>query len=1210
MAEPKPEIERSTYAGEVRFGVVMYGGVSLAIYINGVANELYEMCCATPKVDGAAVDPGSTRAVYRKLSWLLRSEELRRRYGLFLASRKPEDDPFDPACDPVDAALRQERQRLVVDVIAGTSAGGINGIFLAKALANGEAFAPLKDLWIKEGDIASLLNDKHSWTQEIKFADRELPPNSLLNSDRMYLKLLHAMQAMEPAMAGIGLGESALSDEIDLFVTTTDIRGTVVPIRLFDNVVYEKRHKQVYHFNYLGAGGLALSNDFRRDNLALLAFSARCTSSFPFAFEPMQVADAARLARAGSKPATVKLDDWKPYFTGLSHADLSGEGWTRRAFGDGGYLDNKPFSYAVEALSWRLASVPMERKLIYVEPAPAHPELEAQEAANKPDAIENAVAALTKIPQYETIREDLENVLKRNRRIERVERIVRKVEADVDAMPGEPFDRVMIRRADNGQDRAEVPDWSTLDLGRMIDYYGAAFLPYWRLRLTTVSDDLADRLADRWGVDRRSDRMYAMRALVRAWRERAYYETKARPGSEQEEKDKDKRSVNAFVAAFDIKYRVRRAGFLLRRTHMLLRLAQQRLAAQTGAAPATESDAEKALRERLERRVYAYEKTDAKAWYGALLVLRKHLAVAQTEIRRLAWPTSAEAGRSGSDTEREQLDQVLGLLMGETLSKPLTALPSHDDAKRLVPLKLGAMPLPSPLRTLQENVYARALGLFAAADAGALTELQHLLQTDILDLAAHYASATSAGSSGTALLIKQLLGLGEPALLPVPVTNQPERLCIEINLGDVQADPAIADPLNTFEGRSLRRFLAEYYLRFDEYDQVSFPLYYDTGTGEPATVEVVRISPEDAPSLIDEKNSKRRKLAGTFLANFGGFLDEQWRRNDIMWGRLDASERLLATLLPAQQDKALRDALLGQAQRAILKEEMTQPYYDELLAQFSLALRSQGQQTLQQNFETLLAALRLDDGARGTRWALALQSVFDDQGLFEFVQKHYEVRRELDTETALKTGARALTITGRILEQIEKRKRASGSRMVWVTRAGRALQALLTVATPGSLPKRLFQHWLALLYAFEIAVAAGALVLGAQGTRDFALSAFVITLVLHLATLVTGDLLVRAETRHIAAKKAAAEAKKTTEGAEAATVSGSPPVTKAADGAPWRATWALRIVAALMLLVLLLAAAGVAGFAHYGFVPLLCGPLDHPPDGVAGWICSHLTRLR
>ena len=32
---------------EVRFAVVMYGGVSLAIYINGIAQELLKMCRAT-----------------------------------------------------------------------------------------------------------------------------------------------------------------------------------------------------------------------------------------------------------------------------------------------------------------------------------------------------------------------------------------------------------------------------------------------------------------------------------------------------------------------------------------------------------------------------------------------------------------------------------------------------------------------------------------------------------------------------------------------------------------------------------------------------------------------------------------------------------------------------------------------------------------------------------------------------------------------------------------------------------------------------------------------------------------------------------------------------------------------------------------------------------------------------------------------------------
>ena len=80
------------YRSEVRFGVVMYGVVSLAIYINGVANELYEMGCATPKVPEKKVVSG-TRDVYRKASLLLGSEQLRQSYAAHL-SDPTQPDPF------------------------------------------------------------------------------------------------------------------------------------------------------------------------------------------------------------------------------------------------------------------------------------------------------------------------------------------------------------------------------------------------------------------------------------------------------------------------------------------------------------------------------------------------------------------------------------------------------------------------------------------------------------------------------------------------------------------------------------------------------------------------------------------------------------------------------------------------------------------------------------------------------------------------------------------------------------------------------------------------------------------------------------------------------------------------------------------------------------------------------------------------------------
>ncbi|MDO8653512.1 MAG: hypothetical protein Q7R66_15115 [Undibacterium sp.] len=140
----KPEAGKSDgaadYHSEIRFGVVMYGGVSLAIYINGVANELFEMACATPRL-GVILDrsgESATRDIYRRLAWLMGNPELRERYANRIATDIEQRRSGQTAGDVWDTAEAEHYQqtRLVIDVIAGTSAGGINGVFLAKALAN------------------------------------------------------------------------------------------------------------------------------------------------------------------------------------------------------------------------------------------------------------------------------------------------------------------------------------------------------------------------------------------------------------------------------------------------------------------------------------------------------------------------------------------------------------------------------------------------------------------------------------------------------------------------------------------------------------------------------------------------------------------------------------------------------------------------------------------------------------------------------------------------------------------------------------------------------------------------------------------------------------------------------------------------------------------------------------------------------------------
>src|SRR6185312_11354124 len=82
-------LSQTDYTKEVRFAVVMYGGVSLAIYINGVAQELFRMVRSTAHAPGGnqtllSADENAaankrltgTERVYRKLSHLLSDKAL------------------------------------------------------------------------------------------------------------------------------------------------------------------------------------------------------------------------------------------------------------------------------------------------------------------------------------------------------------------------------------------------------------------------------------------------------------------------------------------------------------------------------------------------------------------------------------------------------------------------------------------------------------------------------------------------------------------------------------------------------------------------------------------------------------------------------------------------------------------------------------------------------------------------------------------------------------------------------------------------------------------------------------------------------------------------------------------------------------------------------------------------------------------------------
>ncbi|MDP6833473.1 MAG: patatin-like phospholipase family protein, partial [Alphaproteobacteria bacterium] len=117
---------------ELRLALVCYGGVSLAVYMHGVSKEILKLARAS--TDHQA--------------------------GTEAGERASNSDYTDTEAVYLDL-LRQIGQQLelhiVVDVIAGASAGGINGILLARALALDLAFDPLRSMWLDNADVSKLL---------------------------------------------------------------------------------------------------------------------------------------------------------------------------------------------------------------------------------------------------------------------------------------------------------------------------------------------------------------------------------------------------------------------------------------------------------------------------------------------------------------------------------------------------------------------------------------------------------------------------------------------------------------------------------------------------------------------------------------------------------------------------------------------------------------------------------------------------------------------------------------------------------------------------------------------------------------------------------------------------------------------------------------------------------------------------------------------
>ncbi len=323
----------------MRVALVMNGGVSLAIWMGGVTHELDRV----------------------------------RRAGF------PELATLSPPADRWSGLLDALGVRVTVDVIAGASAGGLNGAVLGAAVARRRALPALRELWLRLGD----LREKLLIDEDERDPDLRATP-SVLNGAFFQAELESVFAQLpagppSPAPSDDGADDAAPT-AITVFLTGTSLQGAAGSYRDEAGSVFRHKEHRV-RFCFRREPGPAYGPDGRprapHDAFATaeanrqLARAARATASFPGAFEPVFCP-----VGPGADP------DMEPV------SNLTASRWVM----DGGVLDNEPFAPVFDEIRTRTVERPVDRVVAYVVP------YTGSEGDGRPETVSQRVGVLTAVP--------------------------------------------------------------------------------------------------------------------------------------------------------------------------------------------------------------------------------------------------------------------------------------------------------------------------------------------------------------------------------------------------------------------------------------------------------------------------------------------------------------------------------------------------------------------------------------------------------------------------------------------------------------------------------------------------------------------------------------------------------------------------------------------------------------------------------------------
>lgn len=808
LLQDKPE-----FCQEFRLGLVVYGGVSLAVYMNGVCREFYNA------VRG--------RGIYKLLKALTDSD-------------------------------------IVVDIISGTSAGGINGVLLSYALTNSTAekivdFKDFSGIWRNSGDINGLLRRPNP--AKPPRAGKNI--DSILDGEDYYQsKLIEAFEtASKLSTSARELDEIewfSPSRELDLFVTGTDTLGKVY--KAFDNtgqVIEVKEHRTVFQLKYREGR----KPEFQAEPVtqAALAKLCRITSCFPVAF-PVVTVD---LDSAPSS-ADYKLVQWGELLNReLPDKRQTANGW-KLHFVDGGVLDNRPFSYTIREIYHRTAYRPVARKIFYIDPSPDRflnsPSFQKMA---KPSILQVAQDSLVAMPRYESIANDLKEISEHNERVRRYKFLLATVqekltESDSKNLASAPFD-----------DKQPSAD----ELVRNSRSDSDAEAIYLRCRLVGLRDRVLPFLL-------RMEKVVNPKSLNK----KALLQQAAQQLTEYviHEGDRQKRenllhALGEEVRNLDVDYALRKHFFIL----------------------------EQICRQMTSEQGETYKKLSLLA--AKICRQVELLETIQSAINRML---SLEAVSDG----------FCAVIEGK---QTVRTSPSQESLKDKSSIRRGyvynyVLYLHRFLLDLDQDLlqaadfqpFFESLKPWRDTDAtmagGETPEFfkQVQIQSDA------WMSSTQAIAEFANKLSDRAEKLNVAENLELIVTR-PQKYVFD---GQENYGPTYRSLLRKIElateslirvsklddapeGIPIKRKLLNTFRTFRQIDQEIYSYEYLADMSAKEFIEVTRISPNDAQMGLGKGKYLDDKLAGDQLRAFGGFFKKSWRSNDILWGRFDGLNRIVETLI-------------------------------------------------------------------------------------------------------------------------------------------------------------------------------------------------------------------------------------------------------------------------------------------------------------------------